>query len=401
MITGDEPQLGGQETDISPMISGRGTRIIVSARGAYVAGSLRRLIELMDDHQQLAFRQALVQQTFNAIRAEIDEAIQKGQSQLVEFVPAIENWLADPSEENAQQVHDLDLSTPSNRADSRVVIPNWCPLPVGQPIEASPINNEVWFARRLQTGLIRAVLDFPGWPAEPILNTLPLSAICPTDAHWDGLWSEVHVWLLDAAWAILQGAAIPPLDTSRAGIERRLGDAELWYRRKHLELMVNLMTPTQQQRFRQAVLEQALQCINTVPLDRWSPAERQVIEMARRWIVAPGLVETEIQQAPRIKFMPTDRFTKPGLMAAHALIKAFGREPDRERESGLSNLNVWYAHYAADIAGHVKQLSDGLPAAAFVESQAAMRAWQIEAAWAVLHDEPISPYEFGAANTSG
>src|SRR5688572_21975164 len=67
MTTGNEPQLGGQDRDdsaqgdLSPMISGRGTKIIVSARGAYQAGNLRALIELMDEAQKQRYQRTITE----------------------------------------------------------------------------------------------------------------------------------------------------------------------------------------------------------------------------------------------------------------------------------------------------------------------------------------------------
>jgi hypothetical protein len=59
-LSGDEPMLPQPGDDASPMISGRGTKVIADARGAYLAGNLKALVEAMNEDQQLRFRQALV-----------------------------------------------------------------------------------------------------------------------------------------------------------------------------------------------------------------------------------------------------------------------------------------------------------------------------------------------------
>src|SRR5689334_8070813 len=55
-LSGNEPQLERDDSDHAPMISGRGTKIIVSARGAYEAGNLRALIEMMEPDQKLLWK---------------------------------------------------------------------------------------------------------------------------------------------------------------------------------------------------------------------------------------------------------------------------------------------------------------------------------------------------------
>src|SRR5262245_18471533 len=65
MTTGDKPQLGGQTYDNAPMISGRGTQIIVSARGSYVAGNIDAMIGMRNDEQQKRFRRAVIEQALS------------------------------------------------------------------------------------------------------------------------------------------------------------------------------------------------------------------------------------------------------------------------------------------------------------------------------------------------
>jgi hypothetical protein len=60
MTTGDEPMLPRPTDDNAPMISGRGTKVIADARGAYLAGNLRALVEQMDVPQLMAMRLALI-----------------------------------------------------------------------------------------------------------------------------------------------------------------------------------------------------------------------------------------------------------------------------------------------------------------------------------------------------
>ena len=54
------PMLSQGAHDNAPMISGRGTKIIADARGAYLAGNAAALIERLDERQQQAFRLAVI-----------------------------------------------------------------------------------------------------------------------------------------------------------------------------------------------------------------------------------------------------------------------------------------------------------------------------------------------------
>jgi hypothetical protein len=59
MTTGDEPMLPRPADDNAPMISGRGTKVIADARGAYLAGNLKALLTQMDELQKQRFQDAI------------------------------------------------------------------------------------------------------------------------------------------------------------------------------------------------------------------------------------------------------------------------------------------------------------------------------------------------------
>src|SRR5688572_25152191 len=109
MTTGDEPQLGGQDHDNAPMISGRGTKIIADARGAYLAGSFDGLFGAMTAEQQLIFRQAVIRQMRNLMYAEIEQAAVQ-QPFLAEALSEIDDWLCAPTPENQQRIEVRQIS---------------------------------------------------------------------------------------------------------------------------------------------------------------------------------------------------------------------------------------------------------------------------------------------------
>src|SRR5687767_1631580 len=64
MTTDDLSPMLSQPTDADNalMISGRGTKIIADARGAYLAGNLRGLVGHMEEDQQAKLRAAILRQ---------------------------------------------------------------------------------------------------------------------------------------------------------------------------------------------------------------------------------------------------------------------------------------------------------------------------------------------------
>src|SRR5687768_9152199 len=94
VTTGDEPMLPQPADDNAPMISGRGTKIIADARGAYLAGNLRALISHLNEMQQLRFRQAFVRQAIWAI----ETANARMQLEWIDrCIQIAQNWLVSPS----------------------------------------------------------------------------------------------------------------------------------------------------------------------------------------------------------------------------------------------------------------------------------------------------------------
>src|SRR5688572_26144222 len=67
--TGDlSPMLHQPALDNSPMIGGRSAKIIVDARGAYLAGNLRGLIERMDAADRDRLHVRMVEQAIGQVR---------------------------------------------------------------------------------------------------------------------------------------------------------------------------------------------------------------------------------------------------------------------------------------------------------------------------------------------
>src|SRR5688572_13658654 len=112
MTSGDEPQLGGQDHDNAPMISGRGTKIIVDARGAYLAGNLKALIESMDETKRHLYRLALLshelwwaEELIGYLRSSnLSSEVMQLLMTLERMLPLANEWLSLPTQDNAEAI---------------------------------------------------------------------------------------------------------------------------------------------------------------------------------------------------------------------------------------------------------------------------------------------------------
>jgi hypothetical protein len=374
MTTGDEPRLGGQTDDNSPMISGRGTKIIADARGAYITGNLQGLADHMTDEQRLVFQQTLVRMALDAHRADLIYAGQNGEPEILEFVREMDAWLEHPTEENVQRLNERKASN-GDLFDQGTVPRTYALHP---------------FSYRLNT-----FWDLKGSYRDVLRLSFKISALFPTGdqrgnkPHEAVLYDELEHWYLDVAWALLRGRPIPHLDIDPQTIDSLLTDAEHWYRRKHLELLVHQMNSAQDMEFKRAVLQQALHLIDTIPGDSYSSDDLKRIDSARRWFAQPELVAREFPAADRAADGERKIIgTSPTLSATHSLLRAFVIEPNHDFE-----LKLPYVERVSELARHLFSMRDGVSYYATDDIRDRVRHWQIEAAWAILHDQPIPSLE--------
>jgi hypothetical protein len=201
MTSGDEPQLGGQDHDNAPMISGRGTKIIVSARGAYVARNLPALIELMDAEQRLRFIQAAIRQALDVYEADIQYETRMYNPDLPQLITALHQWLAEPTSEHRQQVW-----------RQQAVLHEHSRLGFGLQhlINAMTPDNSP----------TKLLYDLDG-----VVNENPSFT---TRIYREALRHIIFEWRLQCAWAILQGKVIPPHPRAdMAAVEAVISDSNL------------------------------------------------------------------------------------------------------------------------------------------------------------------------------
>jgi len=371
MTTGDEPQLGGQTFDNAPMISGRGTRIIVSARGAYVAGNIDALIDLMNEEQRKRFRRAVIEQALAygnmiATHEVMRSVLRETRQWLIDSDPArIFNLelLLQQYDEQGDHTDDEFLTSRVAERIFQCAIQTDLAQAVRCSMEAARYHEDVLLIR---TG---------EWSPRGIYPSVGR-------AMW-----LARRWQIEAAWSLLQGRGIPPLDGSTSD--------DIWtaYRTGDLPALVSQMTLEQQHRFQETLIGTALQFARRVMPSSRDRGERHCFELAERYRCA-SLVQTlsalkKCERAIRkyrSLISPKQRADQFSIHpAVHCLQAVIAPDLDRMAES---------THYA--VIGACDKLRGGLDWL----NDNPFQWWQVETVWAILHGESIPPYEFGSEESA-
>jgi hypothetical protein len=203
MTTGDEPMLPQPTDDNAPMISGRGTKVIADARGAYLAGNLIALIDQMDNTEWRQFKRTVLSEMFRAIDRWF--AVEANNP----YEGACQRVRHNPSQETAQALIDLLVDTRAVRHIS---------APVGRPWD------EFIYSPDTHWGILVEVAWTAGAEKKHVAN-LPLGVILHNICHIlrsqghssdfcasrdQSIFSMTKQRQLDVAWAILLGKE-PPL----------------------------------------------------------------------------------------------------------------------------------------------------------------------------------------------
>jgi hypothetical protein len=203
----DEPMLSQPNDDNAPMISGRGTKVIADARGAYLAGNLKALIEQLDEVQRLRFRQIILFKMFAVMEEWL--ALQGNNP----YTTAFEHLRSEPNLENAQSLVQLLVDTEAVRYAS---------APVGSPWTHFTYSADTHWSLLIEIaspaasesidGIFLGGLDLIIWSAGEILRSQGytdnyLASLSSTQIH-----TMVDQWQLEVAWFILQGKVPPPFE---------------------------------------------------------------------------------------------------------------------------------------------------------------------------------------------
>ena len=203
MINDNSPMLSQPALDNAPMISGRGTRIIANARGAYLARNLDGIVQHMQPEQHQRFRHEVLHQGLRYARIVFQNVEQFAYG--MRFADAVERWLIDPSAEHAAAVDDLQQREPDPPID---------------PETGSP-----------QYGIFDVALFYLTWTIHPDTETADAASYAASIARMAGITeyrgevisseifeaagrsaeADAREWQVESAWAILHGRQPPSL----------------------------------------------------------------------------------------------------------------------------------------------------------------------------------------------
>jgi hypothetical protein len=180
MTPDNSPSLGGQSNDLSPMISSVQTRVIADARGAYLAGNLHALIHLMTSDQQQQFQQSMLKHTLSTIRL-VFESRPRYHREL-EWVSGLAYLVENPNTLDFEAIRDeINMEVQGRGSHSLTTLLNFIAALRPDPVQA--------IVQRCRIALIYL-------------------GVC----HIDQAKDRVDKWQVEAAWAILRNAPIPPLE---------------------------------------------------------------------------------------------------------------------------------------------------------------------------------------------
>lgn len=178
------------------------------------------------------------------------------------------------------------------------------------------------------------------------------------------------------------------------------GEAEAKYRAGDLDGLARSMTPDQQATWRRALVQQALWHLNAVLT---SPVEQRVLALAQRWVQSPsdatldeliklvfesGMVRPlplrDRQSQSRLRQVQLSMATSPGAEKIRYLLQALVAESTDDAASAVATIAASTVPFSGD-AGAITEAVNAMVTVA--------RRWQLDAAWAVLQDRPLPPFQ--------
>jgi hypothetical protein len=357
------PMLPQPIDDNAPMISGRGTKIIADARGAYLAGHLGGVIGRLEEIQQHTFRQAAL----NFMLWYADQAFQHldlNTNVRVSFeeikASLLQREIPDPPP-NVIHWGDDDYDTATRRV-SRLL----------DTLESVQSSSSIFeFTQNAMSAALTA------YSAERVLRIPALNSRIFQDEMRNTARMEFLIWryMLEAAWLLLHGRN--PLTVQDFLTDER----QFGYRSADLESIVNRMNEHQRMQFKLLLIRQGIdEVCRVLPPDGNHTAEHQCLDAAREWLDTPGDATLRVVMTAHKSLT---RFDRP---AAQRTLRNVSSLMDAIR---ISNV-VRVAKMVLEIAEHsADPESESQP----LENQNKALWWQVEAAWAILIDQLVPPIE--------
>jgi len=184
-MTDKSPELSGARDDLpisgrEPVLTGHNARVLADRRGAYLAGNLKALIEMMSDTQQTRFKQWCIKIAVRKARSllPIYERHYPYDRRPRTAVDAVERWLREPTTVNGVAARQAGIV-----ADAARIATSW-----------GPRTNDVLYIAMIVTRMIEADAHAVARTVKSILQS----------ANW-GASLSIRSAQLRAAYIILQG----------------------------------------------------------------------------------------------------------------------------------------------------------------------------------------------------
>jgi hypothetical protein len=367
MTTGDEPALGGQGSDNSPMISSVQTRVIVSARGAYTVGNLNALIDAMSDEQKIEFKISVITTAYESVEATILQAPPPDPEYpiLYNLARQIGVWIRDLKHASLPAI-DGSLAAISSRPHQ-------------------------WDEHRLYT-IISAIAAVLADLSADTVSSVSFLIPPPDTAVPSHILSVVkRQWYLDLAWSILAGLEHPAAPiVNENGIQFLSGDLRKMYQQGDIVVLMYKMTSNQLDRFRTIILTALLRQLEQLTFpDAW----RRLVHV---WLTEFGWWVIDAEQPTRGQYYSLtaaisgfksgdDYRLRAVAVAGQGFLLLTTAEVLRfENSFGMESVSMAMGYAAAaSVASDPSEVADRVTRT--------VKRWHLETAWAILHDEPLPP----------
>jgi hypothetical protein len=377
MTTDNSPALGGRSDDNAPMISSVLTRVIADARGAYLARNLDALIGLMDPAQKLQFNHTVVQLSFDYVLPVITDMpdSERNYPELLEAMNIVRQWLQQPDEALLQGLVSLF------REDDFVLLYSY---------------NET-----SAHSLLEGMCDPYGYGNASMQHALG-GIICAQKctyaqynyAHDREIAARLDQWCLELAWSLIQNKKLPPPPLIDEDTLRDLFcDRPRMFAEENLAALIFSMEPDQRARYLYTIRIQGFKKAEfAVSQASHSGQDRKWLSTIEQWLDTLDTPSDSDISDLLAEIRSTHRKDPP-----HRVLLTLVRDFELTKLSDAEP--VFRTCLAMEVAGEYAAHSDKLIARSSNSEELVkaardkVRRWQLDAAWAILHDDPIPPME--------